>query len=262
MPAEPFSQDIAGHSVVHHWNRCSRYTLSRLSSRGSQEPWPSSTSVCCWHCTEPFECQPIGIPSDILTDTGQIVCDGNFCSYSCALTWLFSSGSTHREYQAKQLLTQVAREQHGVSKIVPAPPMLALAKFGGPMSIEQFRSTQTTHAIVVSPPFVCQGIVYEERFGGDEAPSEEEDAEAPEACEGAEGDCVRSGGGWGIQGLRAPEQSLPPEEVLCDSEPFGDAMFDKYVEERRSGEAAEGADDDYGGQLGKFMRPVRGGRKR
>ena len=218
--------------------------------------------MCCWHCTEPFECQPIGIPSDILIDTGQIVCDGNFCSYSCALTWLFSSGSTHREYQAKQLLTQVAREQHGVSKIVPAPPMLALAKFGGPMSIEQFRSTQTTHAIVVSPPFVCQGIVYEERFGGEEAPSEEEDAEAPEACEGAEGDSVRSGGGWGIQGLRSPEQSLPPDEVLCDSEPFGDAMFDKYVEERRGGEAAEGADDDYGGQLGKFMRPVRGGRKR
>jgi hypothetical protein len=254
-----FSKDIAGHSVVHHWNRLSTYRLSSLSSRGTSEPWPTCTDVCCWHCTEPFRCQPVGIPHEIRSD-GTILCDGNFCSYSCALTYIFSSRSSHKEYRTKQLLAQVAREVHNITEILPAPPALALSKFGGPMTIEMFRTTKHEHAVVVNPPFVCQGIVFEEREGNAAGEREEEtDSAAAEVDSAA----------WAIEGLRVPERPLEPEEALSDSQPFGPALYDDFLQAvvaagddggtpptgrvTRSVSAAAG-NADVGGQLQRFIR--------
>ncbi len=259
-----YSRDIAGHSVVHHWNKLSQYRLSTLHGQGAQRPWPDRTDLCCWHCTETFDSQPVGIPVQIRSD-GIVLCDGNFCSYSCALTHIFSQKTTHREYRTKQLLVQVAREVHGVSTIKPAPPRLALAKFGGPLSIDEFRNAVKTHIIVVNPPFISRDVVYEE--SGISSTLEDDGRSAAvddtEAQMGETGDETHQDGPtgrhWAVHDLRIPETSLPVSEVLTDSEPLGPALFADYVQQREA--AADDADaladaepSDDGGDLARFMR--------
>ena len=228
-----FSRDIAGHSVVHHWNRLSNYRLSQLCGQGETRPWPRSTDLCCWHCTEPFDTQPVGIPIELQGDS-KIVCDGNFCSYSCALAHTFSSGATHREYRTKQLLTQVAREIHGLHTVVSAPPRLALSKFGGPLSIKEFRETGSTHSIVINPPYVSQDVVYEESVGENETTTAE-----------------RARDQWSVERLQIPEQPLSASEVMTDSEPLQESLFDAFREERMADATAAA---DTGGTLSQFMR--------
>ena len=252
-----FSNDIAGHSVVHHWNNLSRYHLNSLSTRGATSPWPERTEVCCWHCTEPFDTQPIGIPLKY-DPSGSIVCDGNFCSYGCALTHIFSLRTTFREYQTKLMLLQVAREVHGIQGgVVPAPPRLALKKFGGHLDIEAFRAVTTQHSVVVNPPFVSQDIVCEEHDAA--SPGDGGPAEAGLARE-----AEPEAGGWQVTNLAPPARPLAADEVLCDSEPLGPPLFDAFVTSKQAEAAAPpaapSAPDAVGGALGRFIRTT--GRKR
>lgn len=217
--------------------------MSSLCGQGSKTPWPESSSLCCWHCTEPFSSQPIGIPIEVRDD--RIICDGNFCSYSCALAHTFSAGASHREYKTKQLLTQVASEVHGIDDVVAAPPRLTLSKFGGPLSIEEFRGTRATHSVVVNPPFVSQDVVYEEcDTSGEPVVDSSSELAQPR---------------WDACNLTIPSTPLQDDEVFCESEPLAaDALFPQFCadqeEEQQGDDAQEQQDGAFGGELGRFMR--------
>jgi hypothetical protein len=226
-----FARDLACHSVVHHWNSLATYTVCALNGQGIATPWPTTTSLCCWHCTEPFETQPIGIPVELRV-TGTVVCDGNFCSYPCALAHIFTGQTTHREYFAKQLLCQVAREVHGVTKITPAPPTLMLQKYGGPYTIEQFRTTDKIHEVVVNPPFASQDVVFSATPEPDRAPQDPAAVAAGGAAAEEEGSQQHE-----LHGLRVPAAPLKTEEFLSDSDPLGEAAFEKYAGSAASAEA-------------------------
>ena len=257
-----FSRDVAGHTVVHHWNRNSVYRPSSLCGQGTHRPWPESTDVCCWHCTEPFDGSPIGIPLQIKAD-GRVVCDGNFCSYSCALTHIFDSGSSHREFRTKQLLTQVARELHGIVDIVPAPPRLSLRKFGGPLSVDEFRQAATLHKLVVNPPFVSQDVVYEEMrddTGTAAAPAPAAAAPPAAAPPGPSAITLQAHNTdertdqWSVRGLRPPSAPLAEAEVLTDSGPLGANMFTDFVAAQgRTVAAPPPQDAAFGGELNRFL---------
>lgn len=246
-----FSRDVAGHTVVHHWNRNSVYRPSSLCGQGTHRPWPEKTDICCWHCTEPFNNPPIGIPLQLKSD-GKVVCDGNFCGYSCALTYIFDSGSSHREFKCKQLLTQVARDLHGVIDIVPAPPRLSLTKFGGPLTIESFRRTTTVHKLVVNPPFVSQDIVYEDVRDGTSEP--EEQSEQPTLVLQGHGTEDHTDQ-WSVRGLHPPDKVLSDNEVLSESEPLGQDMYTDFVSENQEQSAVAPASNRnaFGGDLNRFI---------
>lgn len=226
MPGCIFARDRPGYGVVHHWNRLSQFTRSRIAGRGTDEAWPASTDICCFHCTEPFDTQPVGIPMSV-TDS-KLVCDGNFCSYGCALAYTFAQGSSHIQYRTRQLLVQAARDIHGISNVHVAPPRLALKKFGGYLTIEEFRNSTHLHSIVVNPPFVGQDMVYETHsvFSGD---AEDASSVARHATID-DGDETRRA--WSVTGLKVPDVPLNDEMVLCPSEPLSEALFPKYVEQR------------------------------
>jgi hypothetical protein len=102
-----------------------------------------------------------------------------------------------------------------------APPTLSLKKFGGPLTIEEFRNTNQLHSIVVNPPFASQDMVYEIHSTGDR---EDEDA-LPDA---------RSTKSWGVTGLRPPDQLLSENEIFCESEPLCEEQFSKFVESKKN----------------------------
>jgi hypothetical protein len=130
---------------------------------------PSATSVC-WHDTEPFEGDPVGIPIFILKKsqldresssssddndddddgcasfssyTSEIpntyLLYGCFCSIECALAYLFEI----RDWNNEVLLMQthlMAKDYYGISDIVePANPAWDLIKFEGTKRLVDFR---------------------------------------------------------------------------------------------------------------------------
>ena len=78
------------------------------------------------------------------------MCCGYFCSFQCALAW----GNDKVLAQAKPNLSLMGRRNFGfkINEIlVPAPRRELLFLFGGPYTIERFRSV-----CVISPPLLPQ----------------------------------------------------------------------------------------------------------
>ena len=153
-----------------------------LKEHKHQKALPSSTNIPCWHCTEPFTTQPIGIPIQYVSSYVQryhisekdgsrmyyqqdihtkkqyeevaksgatifhrdyFYVEGNFCSFYCMKAFV---GLRKSEYQAKNVETLI-KEMHfkmygTYLDSCSAPDIRLLKKFGGHMSIYEFRSKE------------------------------------------------------------------------------------------------------------------------
>lgn len=130
--------------------------------------WPTTTDLCCWHCTEPFDTTPISVPRSQLPGEDEVVyvLYGVFCSANCGARWITSH---HRDKH--MVLLRFKRMLVDVFKCAPidvfnlklAPEAMTLAKFGGPYSLQEFRSKSvTTHVELTEPPFVNYDMVLQE----------------------------------------------------------------------------------------------------
>lgn len=131
------------------------------------DSWPSSTTIHCWHCCHSFTNMPIGIPIKLIPACGQasssegdqrnhlqykFLVFGVFCSPGCALSYSYLPSNDVpivQRLNIKQLLILMMKTITGQSHIhiAPAPSRLALTKFGGDMTIEQFRSCSDSNFI-------------------------------------------------------------------------------------------------------------------
>ena len=117
-------------------------------------------------------------------------------------------------------------------------PRLTLQKFGGPLTIEEFRNTGSLHSIVVNPPFMSRDVVYEESRSEGGAAADEC---APDAHDGG---AVNDSENWRIRNLTIPAESLPLDQVLCESEPLATGSFEEYVAGREAAEDEEPENDE------------------
>lgn len=107
---------------------------------GKDKCIPTKTDICCWWCCHEFEGIPRFMPTKYDQVRKRFRVIGNFCSWSCVRAYfinepIFSSGIN------SILLTSLIKTIHGRSYNVPvAPPRCALKKFGGKMTIDQFRN--------------------------------------------------------------------------------------------------------------------------
>lgn len=105
---------------------------------GSQQPVPLKTDLWCYHDGHPF-------------DTPPIVDEQVYCSWSCRKAYLKEHPSAHSTHML-QTLPMKAHKQSGISGgICAAPPKCALNRFGGPMTIEEFRKVAITGECLVVP---------------------------------------------------------------------------------------------------------------
>jgi len=128
--------------------------LTHVVHRSSAVSWTERTDIHCWHCCAPFEGTPIPIPSAKDARTGKYVVHGVFCSFSCAKGYI-SEQSPFDMGRKLMLLKEVAMLVFGkdVSDIVAAPPRLCLDRFGGNLSLSEFRSAEVQH-LIETPPFL------------------------------------------------------------------------------------------------------------
>ena len=107
--------------------------------------WIEKSPYACWNCTENFDNFPIGIPINI-NDAGKFNLCGNFCSFSCAARHLIETENGEIMHERMSMLNLLAKKLTGVNKynVTIASSRLALKKFGGSQSIDDYRANNVT----------------------------------------------------------------------------------------------------------------------
>lgn len=96
------------------------------------------TNICCWHCTYEFDTMPCFITTKKTNDIYHVF--GCFCSFNCALAYNFSLGD-YKMQDRFSLTNKLYEAMFGISNedIQMAPKKEILTKYGGPITIENYR---------------------------------------------------------------------------------------------------------------------------
>jgi hypothetical protein len=107
----------------------------------SKREYPMSTNVACWWCCLPFKEIPCFIPCKYEKEKDLFYLYGNFCSFNCAASYVFSKNREDQweQYSLLNLLYKKIFKKTNV-KIQLAPPKECLTYFGGCMTIEEYRN--------------------------------------------------------------------------------------------------------------------------
>ena len=164
--------------------------ITKLMSAFTGAEWPNYSPYDCWYCCHPFATAPVGIPEKLIndgTDRWTFQLYGNFCSYNCASRYLNPHGDNLDDYasiesnfdlirgdekseqmQLLELLCHIETDNDISDKIKLAPPRLSLKRFGGKLTIEEFRQNFNHHMEyhVFKSPLVPISYELEEASGG------------------------------------------------------------------------------------------------
>lgn len=109
-------------------------------SRVQITDWPSTTSLCCWHCCHGFQTCPLPLAIGYEARLDKFVVQGVFCSWACSKAYLLSTSSLDVN-TVSQLQNLFCKRVTGVLEhIKAAPPRCTLKMFGGELGIDEFRS--------------------------------------------------------------------------------------------------------------------------
>lgn len=95
---------------------------------------PDKTNICCMYDTCKMKCKPVFLPDKYLNKTFYII--GWFCSINCALSYnlKLNDSKVNERINLLYYLYEIHNE-----KITPSPDILLLKKYGGNLTIEEFR---------------------------------------------------------------------------------------------------------------------------
>lgn len=98
---------------------------------------PKNLNIACWWCTYEFNGAPCFLPDKYYN--GKYYIFGNFCSYNCAAAYNMSLGD-YKCWDRHSLINKLFNYINDTdSNVNIAPPKEILKKFGGYMSIEEYR---------------------------------------------------------------------------------------------------------------------------
>lgn len=124
----------------------------------SLSTWPQKINLCCWNCTLAFDTVPIFIPELIRQLPFTMRVKGNFCSFGCAITYIFEIYSD-KIYVRDNYITNlnilyfIFTGNHPI-KILRSPSRINLKKFGGHLSEDQYR--EEVSVLMESIKHVCK----------------------------------------------------------------------------------------------------------
>ena len=100
----------------------------------------------CWWCTYPFDSVPICVPFKYEEKKSKFYLEGYFCSWQCGKAYVLDKNSADKFNQCT-LITLLHKRMSGkISSIKAAPSRFNLQKFGGNLTIEQFRQNNVAIA--------------------------------------------------------------------------------------------------------------------
>jgi hypothetical protein len=129
--------------------------LVQFSNTRHTHELPDHTDLACFWCCDNFPGRPCVIPIRVIDSIWNVY--GNFCTPQCCMAYLLSElMDTHTRWERIALLNRLYSAQTN-GRIYPAPNRECLARFGGPITIEDFRSiceSQNMRVDVHMPPMV------------------------------------------------------------------------------------------------------------
>lgn len=116
-------------------------TCQQILAEGQQ--WPDRTDLACMWCEHTFDWAPVGAPvyHDAKRDVYRL--KWNFCSFNCCKAWMQDkqlSSVSNIFWMATRLYGKKSEYRQRIEGIQAAPRKEALKKYGGWMSIEDFRA--------------------------------------------------------------------------------------------------------------------------
>ena len=133
------------------------HTMIPFYEANNNDTYPNSTNIVCFWCTEKFKCRPISLP--IKLSNGIFYVDGCFCSPECAAAYNFDDTNNSDIWNRYSLLNLLYIIMIGDNQIEIklAPPRRALKKFGGMLTIEEFRKFNENYYKqynIIYPPMI------------------------------------------------------------------------------------------------------------
>jgi hypothetical protein len=115
--------------------------LREFDKKTKNDEWPTSTSIACFWCCHKFDNPPVGLPCKYYKSRFYVM--GCFCSLECASAYnIMQLKDSHIE-ERNNLLNYLSNRLGYTSIIKTSPPREMLQMFGGNMSIEEFRTSNT-----------------------------------------------------------------------------------------------------------------------
>ena len=117
-----------------------------------KKKWPDSTNIDCLWCCHEFDTFPFGIPIKKYEETYYMF--GNFCSAECSSAYNFDNNNSSESFERYSLINYLYSND---KEIKVAGPRLSLKKFGGQLSIKEFRNNNTIyskHYKLLLPPMI------------------------------------------------------------------------------------------------------------
>ena len=151
-------------NVIHKFNElCSEYSnvierdkvfpiFLEFIEHNKKKKWPESTNIDCLWCCHEFTNFPFGIPIKKYDTTYYMF--GNFCSAECSAAYNFDNNDSCESFER---YSQINYLYSNDKPIKVAGPRLALKKFGGQLSITEFRNNNniySKHYKLLLPPMI------------------------------------------------------------------------------------------------------------
>lgn len=112
------------------------------TSTGNQEII-EKTDIACWWCTYKYDTMPCFLTEKMIENTFYVF--GNFCSYNCAASYNLDLND-YRVWERHSLLKKLYNLIYNTTKdIIPAPRKECLKRYGGPLTIEEYRRSLLTN---------------------------------------------------------------------------------------------------------------------
>ena len=133
------------------------HTMKMFKDYNTEKEWPSKTDIhCFWDCGE-IEGQPFGLPIKYVGGVYYLI--GCFSTPECAAAYNFNDSSISNPWYNYSLLNMMCRDMFNNPKlkIKVAPQRQCLQKFGGNLSLKEFREIcmdYTKDYKIVFPPVI------------------------------------------------------------------------------------------------------------
>ena len=210
------SSSVRPSSLVHaQFTWCKVFGKNKTDSSEVVD-WPTSTEILCWYCSEAFSTPPAVAPLAWDEQKQKWVVEGCFCSWACALRWLMDGDRTYMVTQRIMYLHRLARVFGFVGRVIESPPRLLLKKYGGKLSVDEFRRYEGAPPQRVLAQFIPAPTVYK-HFN----PSSERVAR--------------------VEGLRRPRGTAGTAAAQCATSSAGPTMYERHLRSRHSTRTTEPA---------------------
>ena len=99
--------------------------------------------VCCWWCTETIDGEELSMPCKYNTKEKKFFTYGKYCSWSCVKAHALDRfGASRGGVVCGNIICMRKQMYNKVSPVQRAPDRFRLQKFGGDMTIEEFRANE------------------------------------------------------------------------------------------------------------------------